>query len=109
MTRKIALAALAAVLAAGPMLATQAEAKNGRRTAFAIGALAGIGGAIIGSAIVAGQPRHHGYRSHGGGFQPAGYGHGGYADDAECFRKPIKRFDHYSGEIVVVGSRVVCR
>jgi hypothetical protein len=108
MTRKLAIAALAAALSAGPLFATEAKAGNGRRTAFAIGALAGIGGAIIGSAIAKAQPRHHGYAGHGGGFQPAGYGHDRYADEGECFRKPIKRIDSYTGEIVVVGFKTVC-
>jgi hypothetical protein len=108
MTRKIAIAALAAALAAGPMLASEAETKNGRRTAFAIGAIAGIGGAIIGSAIANAQPRHHGYGGQGHGFRPAGYAADRYTDDAECFRKPIKRFDRYTGEVIVVGTKLVC-
>jgi hypothetical protein len=107
MTRKLAIVALGAVLGAGPLFATEAEAGNGRRTAFAIGALAGIGGAIIGSAIAQGQPRHHGYR-HDGGFRPVAYGGDSYADEGECFRKPIRRIDRYTGEIVVVGTKLVC-
>jgi hypothetical protein len=122
MNRTLAIAALTAAFATAPLLATDAEAKNGRRGAFAIGAVAGIGGAIIGSAIAKAHYRQHGYghgyrqhgdgygfRQHGGGFQHAGYGNRGYHDERDCFRKPIKRFDHYTGEIVVVGSRTVCR
>ncbi len=122
MTRKFAIAALAAAaLAAGPMSATEASAKNGRRTNAAIGIAAGIGGALLGAAIVNAQPRHQ-YREvrYHGGTRYEGYHHRyqnvGFrpvstyvADERECFRKPIHRFDRYSGEVVVVGSKLICR
>jgi MFS family permease len=99
MTRNaLAVAALAAALAAGPMMSTEASARDGRRTAFAIGAIAGIGGAIIGAAIAKAQPRHHGYVANDR-----------YVDEDECFRKPVRRFDRYTGEVIVVGTQLVCR
>ncbi|MGL5445975.1 MAG: hypothetical protein ACRDBL_01545 [Rhabdaerophilum sp.] len=117
MTRKFALAALAvAALAAGPIFTTQAEAKNGRQGAgIALGVAAGIGGLIIGSAIANarspgyGETRYHAeprHRGHGYGFRTVN----AYAvDEEDCFQKPIRRFDPYSGRVVVVGSKVVCR
>ncbi len=120
MTRKFALAAVAAAaLAAGPMFATEAAAKDGRRTNTAIGIAAGIGGALLGAAIVNAQqpgyqpapryqpePRFYG--------EPRGYNQvslgGGYlADEPECFRKPIRRVDPYTGQVIIVGSATVCR
>lgn len=114
MTSKFALAALAAAaLAFGPMAATEASAKNGRRTNAAIGLAAGIGGVLLGAAIVNAKPQAYGERRfhaeprhHGYGFRPAST----YADDEEeCFQKPIRRFDHYSGRVVTVGSKLICR
>jgi len=114
MTRKFALAALAAAaLVAGPMSATEAEAKNGRRTNAAIGLAAGIGGVLLGAAIANAQPRAYGEtRYHA---EPRYQGHGFRAvstyaaDDEECFQKPIRRFDPYSGRVVIVGTKEVCR
>jgi hypothetical protein len=115
MVRKFALAALAvAALAAGPIFTTEAEAKNGRRGAgIALGIAAGVGGLIIGSAIANAHPRGYGEtRYHA---EPRHRGHGfrtvnAYAaDDEDCFEKPIRRFDPYSGRVVTVGSKVVCR
>ncbi len=123
MTRQFAIAALAAAaLAAGPMLSTEASARDGRRTTAAIGIAAGIGGALLGAAIVNAQPRHQ-YRAvsyHGGPrYEPGhhyGYQNVGFrpasayvAHERECFKKPIHRFDRYSGEIVVVGAKLICR
>lgn len=145
MTRKFALAALAATaLVAGPLFVTSAEAQgfgqrcdprargcnvvnpnsggqNIRRpnNNLAIGIAAGVGGLLIGSAIANAQPRHYGEsryhaepryqarpRYHGHGFQTVGAYE---ADEEECFRKPIRRFDHYSGRVVTVGTKLVCR
>jgi hypothetical protein len=118
MTRKFALAALAAAaLAAGPMFATEAAAKDNRRTNAAIGIAAGIGGLLIGSAIANAQPR---YQAQPGFYaQPRGYGHVShghvaydtdrYDDEEECFEKPIRRVDHYTGRVITVGSKTVCR
>ena len=80
MSRKFALAALAAAaLTAGPMFATEATAKDGRRTNAAIGIAAGIGGLLIGSAIANAQPR---YQAQPGYYaQPRGYGHVAYGSD----------------------------
>ena len=119
MTRQFAIAALAAAaLVAGPMSATEAEAKNGRRTNAAIGIAAGIGGVLLGAAVANARPHHgggHAYgetryhaepRHHGYGFRPVStYA----ADDEECFQKPIRRFDPYSGRVIVVGTKEVCR
>jgi hypothetical protein len=117
MTRKFALAALAiAALTAGPMLATDAQARDGRRgNALAIGIAAGVGGLLIGSAIANAQPRrqvihhyqpqpqsgHYGQVSFGGGYR--------YQAERECFRKPIERIDRFTGEIVTVGFKTLCR
>ena len=116
MTSKFAIAALAAAaLVAGSMSATEAEAKNGRRTNAAIGIVAGIGGALLGAAIVNAQPRHYGetryqaephHRPHGNGFRAvSNY----QVDEEECFQKPVRRFDPYSGRVVTVGTKEVCR
>ncbi len=102
MTRKFAIAALAAAaLAASPMSATEASAKNGRRTNAAIGLAAGIGGVLLGAAIANAQPRHHGY-----GFRPVSTYQ---TDEEECFQKPVRRFDPYSGRIITVGTKLICR
>ncbi len=115
MTRKFALAAIAtAALAAAPMFATEASARDGRRTNAAIGIAAGIGGALLGAAIInARQPRtyvqqrfvgeHHGYRH-------VSYDSPRYdADEEVCFDKPIRRVDRFTGRVITVGSRTVCR
>ena len=85
---------------------------DGRHTNAAIGIAAGIGGLLIGSAIANAQPR---YQAQPGYYaQPRGYGHIAYGsdryDDAEeCFEKPIRRVDHFTGRVITVGSKVVCR
>ena len=82
----------------------------------AIGLALGIGGAILGAAIANAQPRSYGesrtheeprYRPQGHGFRPvSNY----QADDEEaCFQKPVRRFDPYSGRVVIVGTKLVCR
>jgi hypothetical protein len=80
-----------------------------------IGIAAGIGGLIIGSAIANAHPRGYGetryhaeprHRGHGYGFRTV---NAYAADDEDCFQKPIRRFDPYSGRVVVVGTKVVCR
>ncbi len=120
MTRKFALAAIAAAtLAATPMFATEASAKDGRRTNAAIGFAAGIGGALLGAAIVNAQqpryqaqpryidePRYEARRHYGHGFQTVG----AYESrEEECFEKPIRRIDAYTGRVVTIGTKVVCR
>lgn len=115
MTRKFVLAALAiAALAAGPIFTTEAEARNGRRGAgIALGIAAGVGGLIIGSAIANAHPR--GYSETRYHAEPRHRGHGvrtinaDYVEEEECFETPIRRFDPYSGRVVIVGSKVVCR
>ncbi len=118
-TRKFALAALAAAaLATAPMMATEASAKDGRRTNAAIGFAAGIGGALLGAAIVnAQQPRYQAQpryidepryetRRPSYGFQNVG----AYESrEEECFEKPIRRIDAYTGRVVTIGTKVVCR
>ncbi|MGL4975141.1 MAG: hypothetical protein ACRC56_07590 [Bosea sp. (in: a-proteobacteria)] len=120
MTRNFALAAIAAAaLAASPMVSTGASAKDGRRTNAAIGIAAGIGGALLGAAIInAQQPRYHvqqrfvgerGYhnrpRHYDNGFQTVG----SYEAEEECFEKPVRRIDAYTGRVITVGTKLVCR
>lgn len=31
------------------------------------------------------------------------------ADEEECFQKPVRRFDPYSGSVVTVSTKLVCR
>ena len=116
MTTKFAIAALAAAaLIAGPMSATEAEAKNGRRTNAAIGIVAGIGGALLGAAIVNAKPQAYGETRYHAEPRHHGYGHGfravnSYeADEEECFQKPVRRFDPYSGRVVTIGTKTICR
>ncbi len=118
-TRKFALAAIAtAALATAPMMTTEASAKDGRRTNAAIGFAAGIGGALLGAAIVNAQqpryqaqpryidePRYEARRHYGHGFQTVG----SYEAQEECFEKPIRRIDAYTGRVVTIGTKVVCR
>jgi hypothetical protein len=94
--------------------------QHSRKTAVA-GALLGITGALIGAAIVSNQaraaePRHRGFHDrglHDRDPRPAGYGHQRpvrfVEAEEDCFEKPIKRFDRYSGETIVVGYKTVCR
>jgi hypothetical protein len=112
MSRQIAIAAFAAALAVSPMLVTPAEAQNARRNnALAIGLAAGVGGLLIGSAIANAQPRHapvyHGEPRYYG--ERRFYREAAFADEPTCVRRPINRIDSYTGEIVTVGSRIVCR
>ncbi|WP_324133174.1 hypothetical protein [Bosea sp. (in: a-proteobacteria)] len=97
-------AALTIALVAGSTFApTAASAKDGRNARIAIGALAGIGGALLGATIVHGQPRHAEGRYDQ---RPVRF-----IEEAEeeCFEKPIRRFDRYSGETIVVGYKTICR
>jgi hypothetical protein len=85
--------------------------QHSRKGAIA-GAILGIGGALIGAAIVHSQaraerrdhddePRRHGYgRQRAVAFVEA---------DEDCFERPVRRFDRYSGETVTVGYKTVCR
>ena len=49
------------------------------------------------------EPR---YRPHGHGFRAVSTYQ---ADDEDCFQKPIRRFDPYSGRVVTVGTKMICR
>ena len=109
---KIAATALTVALVAGTALApTAASAKDGRNKSLAIGAIAGV---LLGSALASRQAdypetRYRSYNDDGfrayGEQRPVRFV-GGYDD---CFEKPIKRFDRYTGEFVTVGTKVVCR
>jgi hypothetical protein len=119
MTRQFAIAAIAAAtLAAGPMFATEAAAKDGRRTNTAIGIIAGIGGALLGAAIVNAQPQYQAqprYQAEPRYYEPSrGYDrvslNGGYdADQERCFRQPVRHVNRYTGEVIIIGSTMVCR
>jgi uncharacterized membrane protein YebE (DUF533 family) len=75
------------------------------KSALAIGALVGLGGALLGAAAANGQPRHAEDRY--APQRPARFVD--HADEEDCFEKPIRRFDRYSGEMIVVGHKTVCR
>ena len=88
---------------------------NGDGKGVALGLAAGIGGAILGAAIANAQPRGYGesryqdeprHRPQGHGFRTVSSYE---ADDEDCFQKPIRRFDPYSGRVVIVGTKEVCR
>ncbi|MBX9910253.1 MAG: hypothetical protein K2Z25_16245 [Beijerinckiaceae bacterium] len=76
------------------------------KSALAIGALVGLGGALLGAAAAHSQPRHADER-----YAPQRPVRFIDHDDEEedCFEKPIKRFDRYSGETIVIGHKTVCR
>ena len=112
---KITATALTVALVAGSTLApTAASAKNGHNRHIAIGAIAGVGGVLLGSHL-ANRHAHYsgsryvGYNDHGfsayGGPRTVRFvsGYDG------CFEKPIKRFDRFTREFVIVGTKVVCR
>jgi hypothetical protein len=121
---KTVAAALTVAMISGSFVSTASATDRGfevkpvkqhsRKTAVA-GALLGITGALIGAAIVSNQaraaePRYRGYDD-----EPRQYGHGrqrhvGFVEaEEDCFEKPIKRFDRYSGETIVVGYKTICR
>ncbi|PTW57664.1 hypothetical protein C8N35_110143 [Breoghania corrubedonensis] len=107
MFRKTAIAALTvAVVATSGIAATvgSAEAKNGKKGAFAAGAVIGLAT----GAIVAGRYRDRHYDS---GYYDSGYyGNGYYASrPRRCWDKPVRRWDPYYQRRVVVGYRTVCR
>ncbi|MDP3254480.1 MAG: hypothetical protein Q8S58_04930 [Bosea sp. (in: a-proteobacteria)] len=90
--------------------------QHSRKTAVAAGALLGLTGALIGAAIVSNQARaaesrRRGYEDRDP--REAGYGHQRpvrfVEAEEDCFEKPIKRFDRYSGETVIVGYKTICR
>ena len=89
--------------------------QHSRKTAVA-GALLGLTGALIGAAIVSNQaraaePRHRSYEDRD--LRHADYGHQRpvrfVEAEEDCFEKPIKRFDRYSGETIIVGYKTICR
>ena len=131
---KIAATALTVALVAGSALAPSAASATergkvvigvpapvnttakqpGRKSNLAIGAIAGLGGVLLGAALA---NRQDGYSEP----RYRDYGDDGFRTYREqrpvrfvesyddCFEKPIKRFDRYTGEFVIVGTKVVCR
>ncbi len=101
MFKKIAVTTMAvAVIATSAMTVTTqtADAKNGRKGAFAAGAVIGLAtGAIIGSQYNSGHGPAYGY-----GYRPA-------PRPYRCFNKAVRCWDPYYGHYVVVGYREVCR
>jgi hypothetical protein len=77
------------------------------KSALAIGALVGLGGALLGAAAASSQPRYADDRY--APQRPVRFVDQDEQDDEDCFEKPIKRFDRYSGEMVVIGHKTVCR
>jgi hypothetical protein len=110
-------AALTAALIAGSALVTPtaASAKDHRKGYAAIGAvaaIAGITGALIASSAQA-RP-DHGYRSRGDRHHAYSAFAGGHSyrydrPRHDCFDKPIRRWDRYSGQTVIVGFKTICR
>ena len=102
MLKKIAMPIMAIVLAGGTTLSTMdfAEAGDGRRGAFAAGA---VTGAILGS-IVGANARDRQYRHNGRAY---GYGRGPVWDDhvAWCSRK-YRSYDPYDNTWVSYGGSV---
>ncbi|WP_439494903.1 hypothetical protein [Bosea sp. (in: a-proteobacteria)] len=121
---KTVAAALTVAMISGAFVSTASATDRGfevkpvkqhsRKTAVA-GALLGLTGALIGAAIVSNQARAAEPRFRGYDDEPRQYGHGRQRPVAfveaeeDCFEKPIKRFDRYSGETIVVGYKTVCR
>ncbi len=122
---KTVAAALTAALISGSFVPSASATDRGfnvkpvkqhsRKTAVA-GALLGLTGALIGAAIVSNQaraaePRYRSYEDRD--LREAGYGHQRpvrfVEAEEDCFEKPIKRFDRYSGETIVVGYKTICR
>ncbi len=122
---KIVAAALTVALISGSFVSSASATDRGfnvkpvkqhsRKTAVA-GALLGLTGALIGAAIVSNQaraaePRYRGF--HDRDLRHADYGHQRpvrFVDaEEDCFEKPIKRFDRYSGETIIVGYKTICR
>ncbi len=121
-----AVAAFACATLANP---TAASAKDGRNAAIAVGAIAGLGGALLaasadhnrGFSHVSHRERRHdgAFRSHGfrhDGYSKFGHGRPGYGHgydhgfrNVRCFEKPITRWSRFEGRPVVVGYKSVCR
>ncbi|MGQ3282976.1 hypothetical protein [Bosea sp. (in: a-proteobacteria)] len=59
----------------------------------------------------AAEPRYRSYEDRD--LREAGYGHQRperfVEAEEDCFEKPIKRFDRYSGETITVGYKTICR
>ncbi|MDJ0931822.1 tyrosyl-tRNA synthetase [Breoghania sp.] len=97
MFRKTAIAALTVAVVATSGIATTtstAEAKNGKKGAFAAGTVIGLAT----GAIVAGAARDRTYDR--GYYEPR---------PRHCWDKPVHRWDPYYREYVIVGYRTVCR
>jgi hypothetical protein len=105
-TKTIATVLTVALVAGSTLAPTDASAKDGRRTNLAIGALVGLGGALLGAAAASSQPRY--VEDRYAPQRPVRFA-AQDEEDEDCFEKPIKRFDRYSGETIVIGYKTVCR
>jgi hypothetical protein len=115
---KSLVAALAIVSVAGASIAPAIASDRGfevkpvrkinklDRSALAIGALVGLGGALLGAAAAHSQPRHADERY--AQQRPVRFVEHDEGEE-DCFEKPIKRFDRHAGETIVVGHKTVCR
>lgn len=103
MFRRATIAAVTVAVVATSALTvttTDAFAKNGRNGAFAAGAIFGLAtGAIIGSTA---NDRYYGDPYYDGRtyYRPR---------YRECWEQPVRRWDPYLREKVVVGYKTVCR
>jgi hypothetical protein len=118
MFAKSLVAALAIVSVAGASIAPAFASDRGfevkparnvnkvNKSAFAIGALVGLGGALLGAAAANSQPRY--VEDRYAPQRPVRFvDHD--EEEEDCFEKPIRRFDRYSGEMIVIGHKTVCR
>ena len=100
MFRKTVTAALAVAVIATSGLAlgtTTADARSGKKGAFAAGAVLGLAT----GALVAGAHRDRYYDPYGRSYYAPHRRH--------CWDKPIRRWDPYYERRVIVGYRTVCR
>ncbi len=115
MFAKSLVAALAIVSVAGASIGPAFASDRGfevkpvrkvNKSALAIGALVGLGGALLGAAAANSQPRD--VEDRYAPQRPVRFVDQD-EEDEDCFEKPIKRFDRYSGEMIVIGHKTVCR